>query len=318
MFPEHSFYLVGRYAVGWKEIFPWHPDFTAKVEYSEERVEDLQFSSDHFDLMLDVPETNDYIPKYFETAKNWDLPRVRKILYTSPSGVIKRLGKWVTSRDDKTLKYLKYLKRFRRFPLVYENWLLQKRWEHYRVGDGRMILNTAEPWLRQNWKGDIGGILNVCNGAFSWREQSDEVKIAKQTLKEVKGQNYLHDAYEKWLWPKDYIEMMSHYRAYLETSTSRTLTMAFQQAMSLGMPVVAYDSRRTCYAQVIRHGVNGFITRNVRELKRYCEMLLRDYDLAKRIGDAAKETAKELWGFDVIKPKWEEAFKEAIKSWGER
>ena len=60
--------------------------------------------------------------------------------------------------------------------------------------------------------------------------------------------------------------------------------------------------------EFITNGVNGYISDSRDELKRYIEMLLADYELAKRIGDAGRRTAIDLFGREKIKSEWEQFF----------
>ena len=56
----------------------------------------------------------------------------------------------------------------------------------------------------------------------------------------------------------------------------------------------------------IEHGVNGFCSDDPAVLRDCCEQLLNDYDLAKRIGTAGRETAKNLFSKERIYSEWNE------------
>ena len=295
-------------------MYPFYPNISKpEIEYSNQRIEDFR-DLDNFDLMLDVAETNNYILNYFRVAENWNIPRVRKILYTVSQKelsfktvlrYIKR-GKWISTHD-----LVKYLRKFEHYPLVYENPVLQRAWSSYKFKNGRVILNTVDPWFTSKWIGDKKSVFAMYNGAFSWRKHAKETQIIADVFSKIDG--YLHDAYLKWLSLKDLILLMSHYRVYFEIGAGRPLTLAFQQAMSLGMPVVVYNKGPTCYSDIIHHGINGFTCPTINGVEACCKLLLKNYDLAKHIGKNARETAEQLWSTKVIKPLWEQTFREALE-----
>ncbi len=66
------------------------------------------------------------------------------------------------------------------------------------------------------------------------------------------------------------------------------------EAMACGLPVVA--SRNGGYAQVIEHGVNGFLFDETEEAVALIKALAADPDLRMRIGRAARESMEELLG----------------------
>lgn len=83
-------------------------------------------------------------------------------------------------------------------------------------------------------------------------------------------------------------------------------TLSFIEAMMTGIPVVAvgrglrhmspYDWENYEVPDIISNGVNGYVSDNIDELRNYVKMLLEDGELAKRVGDAGRKTAIELFG----------------------
>ena len=98
-------------------------------------------------------------------------------------------------------------------------------------------------------------------------------------------------------------------------------TMALQEAMCTGIPVVALGRKLAEDIQVapedkyhyyeipdIINGKNGFISDSIEELRGKIQELLDNENLAKQMGTLGRETAIELWGKPLIKSKWKEFF----------
>ena len=96
-------------------------------------------------------------------------------------------------------------------------------------------------------------------------------------------------------------------------------TLAFQESLMTGIPVVAIGPRlaqdlpeiamsdRIDYyeiPEIIQSGDNGYISDDINELRTHVHNLLEDHALAKRIGDAGRETAIKLFDKNLIKGQW--------------
>lgn len=99
-------------------------------------------------------------------------------------------------------------------------------------------------------------------------------------------------------------------------------TLALQEAMMTGIPIVAIGQKMAEEVvavpdqwnyyeipSIIENGVNGFFSDDLNELRDYATKLLTDDTLAKKIGDAGRETAIRLWGKEAIKQKWSDFLK---------
>ena len=98
-------------------------------------------------------------------------------------------------------------------------------------------------------------------------------------------------------------------RIFLNTSTVSPVPTSLLEAMSCGCACV---STATCMIpSIIKHGVNGFISNTELELRDYTEALLKDEDLARRLGEEARKTVKEMFSVDSFVSKWNNVFEEA-------
>jgi len=116
-------------------------------------------------------------------------------------------------------------------------------------------------------------------------------------------------------------EALKASRVYFYTGTQpASYTLNFIEAWMTGIPIVAVG--KSFYNQfpeqdtyevpdLIKNGVNGFVGNTIGELQKYIQLLMDDYELAKRIGENGRKTAIELFGKEKIKKEWKE-FLEAI------
>jgi glycosyltransferase involved in cell wall biosynthesis len=80
--------------------------------------------------------------------------------------------------------------------------------------------------------------------------------------------------------------------------------------MSIGMPVVALAT--TALPDVIQDGVNGYISTDPDVLVERMKELIADPDLARALGQRARDTARERFGLDRFRADWDDALHAAI------
>ena len=98
------------------------------------------------------------------------------------------------------------------------------------------------------------------------------------------------------------------------TSRREGFPMVILEAMSLGMPVVAYDFR-TGPSDIITDGQDGFLVPEgrTRLLSETLGALMRDADRRRRFGEAALKTV-ERYRIDVIGARWNALFDELSRA----
>lgn len=101
---------------------------------------------------------------------------------------------------------------------------------------------------------------------------------------------------------------------YLMTSRSEAFPMVLLEAMSFGLPVVAYDCPIGPRA-IITNNSNGFLIKDGDEqaFADKVSELIENIELRKIIGTKAKDSMNE-YNIDVIMKKWNELFLSLIKS----
>lgn len=105
-------------------------------------------------------------------------------------------------------------------------------------------------------------------------------------------------------------------RVYLYGGTwPASYTLSFIEAWMTGIPVVSVDFEQWKHKdhpsmkifevpKLISHGDNGFVCTSVDHAKEVIRRLLDDYEYAKKIGEAGRSRAIELFGKEKIKEEW--------------
>jgi glycosyltransferase involved in cell wall biosynthesis len=99
-------------------------------------------------------------------------------------------------------------------------------------------------------------------------------------------------------------------RIFLNTSLISPVPTVLLEAMACGCAVVSTD---TCMIpEFIKHGENGFMGKNAKELSGYVDLLRNDKELAEKMGNAARKTIIENFSLDKFINKWSEVFRKMI------
>jgi Glycosyl transferases group 1 len=109
---------------------------------------------------------------------------------------------------------------------------------------------------------------------------------------------------------RDLHRLTARYRFLFSPMRYTSLPLAVVEAMSIGMPVVALGT--TALPEVIQDGVNGYISTDPETLIERMKALIADPDLARTLGERARETARERFGMDRFHGAWDDALHEAI------
>jgi len=109
---------------------------------------------------------------------------------------------------------------------------------------------------------------------------------------------------------RDLHRLTARYRFLFSPMRYTSLPLAVVEAMSIGMPVVALAT--TALPDVIRDGVNGYISTDPDRLVDRMRALIADPDLARALGQRARETARERFGLDRFRADWDDALHAAI------
>src|SRR3712207_2788020 len=103
---------------------------------------------------------------------------------------------------------------------------------------------------------------------------------------------------------------MASHRFLFHPARYTSFGMSVCEAMLLGVPVVALAT--TEMPTVITDGVNGVVSTDPAHLEAGMQALLKDPGLARRLGDAGRETARERFGIERFAREWLDVLHEAV------
>lgn len=136
-----------------------------------------------------------------------------------------------------------------------------------------------------------------CCGYNLWKNVSEKIPCL------VVGKCTTHPSFSQ---PATNIQdLRNHYNSaklYLNTSLHSPVPTAMMEAMACGLPVVSTEN--CMIPEIVRHGVNGFMSNDPLELAEYCRKLLIDQHMAYEMGLAARDTIVSKFGMDVFVKNW--------------
>jgi len=173
----------------------------------------------------------------------------------------------------------------------------------------------------KNWNGHDERIVTVAQAMKKRKEfcHFDVFEKATRGMKRVLYGPSNDDAGELQggvLTYDDLKQVMRDSRVFFYTGTQpASYTLGGSESMVTGTPIVSIGAKlgNSIFKlglfempDIIVNGENGFISDDIGELHDYCQALLNDYDLAKRISKAGRETAIEYFGVSKIRDQWKE------------
>lgn len=105
-------------------------------------------------------------------------------------------------------------------------------------------------------------------------------------------------------------EFMARYRFYFHPVRYTSLGLSVCEAMMAGLPVVGLAT--TELVTVVENGVSGYVDSSVERLIAHMQALLEDAELARRLGEGARQQALKRFGLKRFAHDWTTAFQEAI------
>ncbi|MHA2401420.1 MAG: glycosyltransferase family 4 protein [Candidatus Kariarchaeaceae archaeon] len=97
---------------------------------------------------------------------------------------------------------------------------------------------------------------------------------------------------------------------FLNTSIHSPVPTVMMEAMACGCPVVTTG---TCMIpEIIEHGVNGIIAKDVKDMKFWCRELLEKPELANKIGEAGRKTIREKYNLERFVRNWDKLLYKTI------
>lgn len=154
-----------------------------------------------------------------------------------------------------------------------------------------VLLSVNNDWINRDWCLNFSGWKRISKGLTTY------------VIGKTPGLSYP---------AKDIEDLVNIYRSsyiYLNTTTHSPIPTALLESMACGCVPV---STATCsIPDVIINGENGFISNDENELRRYCQILLKNPDLCEKMGRKARETILEKFNMETFVKEWNNIFIQA-------
>lgn len=151
------------------------------------------------------------------------------------------------------------------------------------------ILSVVNDWINRDW----------CCGFRIWQQATTGLPVFP--VGDTAGLSKPASSTE------ELVRFYQNSKVFINTSTISPIPTALLEAMACGCACV---STATCMIpEIIKHGYNGLISNDPKELNRFCKDLLQNDRLAKELGRNAAETIRTKFSPDKFISRWNEIFR---------
>lgn len=155
----------------------------------------------------------------------------------------------------------------------------------------KVVLSVVNDWVNRDW----------CCGFKLWQEVTQGLPV--KVLGDTPGLSKpAKDVY-------DLVDTYQSSQVFLNTSLVSPIPSVVLEAMSCGMACVS--TANCMIPEIIKNGENGLISNNPKELHDYCQMLLSDPLLCKKLGDNARNTILAHFSLEKFVENWTKVFDKA-------
>ncbi len=212
------------------------------------------------------------------------------------------------SDENKKIELVKKLREIydgtKNLTLVFISEMKKKDWGL----DGEIVLPGIDLEEYGGYTGEIERVLRVGNG-LKERDIMLGYSVQERILDGIPSTVLgLNPSIEAAIMPKswdEYREYLRTYRVYLNTTLhphEDGYNLAMLEAMATGMPVVSISNPST----PLTNGENGFVSDDELYLKEMTIELLNDPIKARRIGQMARETVRQMFPIERFIKRWRE------------
>lgn len=245
-----------------------------------------------------------HVPEWIE--KNWETIKHKRVIWRT-------IGQSTSHIEQRMLP-------MRKEGLMVARYSLRERFIKNNIGCDIMIPFYKDEDEFQGWTGASAEAITIaqnmahraefCNYEAFLAIAKDKPVYLYGTSNERSG-----DLWKGYMSYQDMKQKLRDVRAFIYTGTQPACyTLALIEAMMTGVPVVALGAEHgnsmniagDMYEvqDIIQNGVNGFVSDDIDYLRTVVDALLKDHNLAKRISENGRQTAKKLFGKEMVKNKW--------------
>ena len=263
-----------------------------------------------YDLLIESIETLSYAKDWANHCHRLECPILLKACWT---------------RDPLALVPRAYLRKTRNFPILLEMPAHAPIWRRAGYRDVNVIPNpVGEWWFEKEWTGENEQVLFVLSGANNWRGSEPArfgLEMWEQITRAFPGRTHHHDGHVSYRTSREMTELYSRSRVFVNLDRpfgqgERPLTLAFTEALSAGLPVVARNLPGLSYQQFI--DTNGVCTNDVTAMCEFIERCLSDREYARARGARSREIAARSFSWGALRPRYDEIVARARRAFERR
>tara|TARA_R110000824_G_scaffold50464_3_gene140897 strand:+ start:5294 stop:6325 length:1032 start_codon:yes stop_codon:yes gene_type:complete len=156
-------------------------------------------------------------------------------------------------------------------------------------------LSVVNDWPNRDW----------CCGFNLWRETTAGLPIkvfgkSPGLSEPAKSTEHLREIYQSS-------------KIFYNTSLHSPVPSVLLEAMACGCAVVS--TANCMIPEIIENGKNGLISNDPQELRGFLELLLKDEDLAKELGENARKTIVERYNLETFVDNWNNLFYSTVNNY---
>jgi len=263
-----------------------------------------------YDVLVESIETFGYSKDWSEHCERLECPIVVKACWT---------------RSPADLAPPAYLERTKNFPVLLEMPAHAEVWRAAGYRDVNVIPNAVgEWWFDRHWTGNKEQALFVLSGATEWRGRDPSLfglEIWDEISRAFPGRTHHHDGHESYLTSREMTELFASSRVFVNLDRpfgqgERPLTLAFTEALSAGLPVVARDLPGLSYETFIDG--NGVCTNDVAAMCDFIERCLDDREFARACGRRSRAIAAAAFSRATLRPRYDAIIERARNAYREK
>lgn len=212
----------------------------------------------------------------------------------------------------------RYRRKMRDFPVLLEMPAHVKTWQSAGFKDVNVLFNpVGEWWFAREWTGRKEQILFVLSGTRNWRGDPSwyGFDLWEKLCRAFPGRTYHQDGHESYKTSLEMAQLFSESRLFVNLDRpygqgERPLTLAFTEALSAGMPVVARDLPGLSYKNYIDG--NGLCTNDFEAMLAFIDNCLSDLDFARACSARSRQIARHNFSYAALQPRYAEIIQRSI------
>lgn len=251
-----------------------------------------------YDLLIESAETFEYARDWANHCERVECPILLKACWTRAPLYFFPPG---------------YVQKTRAFPVLLEMPAHVTAWKEAGYRDVNLILNpVGEWWFQKPWTGEKERVLFVLSGAKDWRGSDPTwfgLELWEEICRAFPGRAYHHDGHLSYRTSREMTELYAESRVFVNLDRpygqgERPLTLAFTEALSAGLPVVARDLPGLSFGKFIDS--NGVCTNSVSRMCSFIEKCLSSPAYAAQCSARSRQIAGEHFSADILRPRYGE------------